>query len=88
MPRSPDRRRSSGLAVALAAATLAVAPGCDNRQLVASRAVGGPFEYQTPGFTDAPGRYLVEVLDGVSSLEISPDEPRRAVHSNPVEAST
>jgi hypothetical protein len=49
--------------------------------------VGGPFEYQTPGFTDASDRYVIEIQGGVSSLEVSPDAPRRAVSSSPVEAS-
>jgi hypothetical protein len=45
--------------------------------------VGGPFEYETPGFTDAPGRYVVEILGGVSSLEVSPDAPRWTGSSSP-----
>jgi hypothetical protein len=49
--------------------------------------VGGPFDYQTPGFTEAPGRYVIEILGGVSSLELSADAPMRAVSPDPVQAS-
>lgn len=37
--------------------------------------VGGHFDYQTPGFAEVPGRYTVEILGGVSSLEVSPEAP-------------
>jgi hypothetical protein len=48
--------------------------------------VGGPFDYQTPGFTEAPARYVVEIQGGVSSLEIGVDEPARTPSASPVEA--
>jgi hypothetical protein len=34
-------------------------------------AVGGHFDYQTPGFAGAPGRYVVEIIGGASALEVS-----------------
>jgi hypothetical protein len=34
-------------------------------------AVGGHFDYQTPGYAEATGCYVVEILGGVSSLEVS-----------------
>ena len=76
MQRSPDRRRTAGLAVALAAATLAAAPGCDDRQLVASRYVkrllvsagtGGVIEIGAEDSRELAGTRLVIAPDALAA---------------------
>jgi hypothetical protein len=41
-------------------------------------AVGGRFEWETPGYADAPGRYLIEIHGGVSRARIHSGEPAAA----------
>ena len=75
----PNRRRTVGLAVALAAATLAAAPGCDDRELAGSRYVkrmlvsaraGGIIEIGAEDSRELAGTRLVIPPDALAANTI------------------